>query len=419
MRVLLKTVYSLLLRLVSLFVSKKHNNVLFLPHKNCKNDNYDVINYQSDNVLCLFNYLISTDKYNNYRFDIRIYDDSKKGEYVNYIRNKGFKGEVGFISSNDSRSLIKAFLKSSVIFSDNFYEPSLYKIKKQVSVCLGYYAAPFKDDYCKIMQLGKFRRNIDRVIKNMAYDYHISTSDLASQGVSLDSQIEYYKFISLGYPRNDELVKNNQWFKTKLVEIIGFKPRYIFIYAPTHRDYERPENRTNDEQRSIFGWAGTSDLQVLQSSLEEMDAIIVAKIHPRQERSIIQESSSNRVFFLSNFTPIGGNLQLLLSISDILITDYSSVFYDYLLLDRPIIHYCYDYEQNVKARGFFIDPIDPFFAGDVIYKLKELPAALRDNIDHPKKSEVKRNMVRSLVFKYNDGDACTRIESFVFGNKSK
>ncbi len=419
MRVLFKTVFSLLLRFVSLFVSKNCINVLFLPHKNCKNDSYDIINYQSDNVLCFINYLISTDKYNNYRFFIRIYDDSKKEEYANYIRNKGFKGDVDFISNDDSWSLLKAFLKSRVIFSDNFYEPSLFKIKKQVSVCLGYYAAPFKDDYCKIMQLGKIRRNIDRVIKNIAYDYHISTSDLASQGLSLDSQIEYYKFISLGYPRNDELLKNNQWFKNKLVETIGFKPRYIFIYAPTHRDYERPENRTVDEQRSIFGWAGTSDLQVLQSTLDEMDAIIVAKIHPRQERSIIQESSLDRVFFLSNFIPIGGNLQLFLSISDVLITDYSSVFYDYLLLDRPIIHYCYDYDQNVKARGFFIDPIDPFFAGDVIYKLKELPDILRDNIDHPKKNEDKRNMVRSLVFKYNDGHACKRIESFVFGNKDK
>lgn len=419
MRVLIKTVYSLLLRLASIFVCKRPNNILFLPHKNCKNDNYDIINYQSDNVLCLINYLISTDSYNNYRFFIRIYDDSKKEEYANYIRNKGFKGEVDFISIDDSWSLIKAFLKSRFILSDNFYEPNLYKIKRQISVCLGYYAAPFKDDYCKIMQMGKVRRDIDRVIKNIAYDYHVSTSDLASQGVSLDSQIEYYKFISLGYPRNDELLKNNQWFKDRLVETIGFKPRYIFVYAPTHRDYERPENRTRDEQRSIFGWVSTSDLQELQIMLEKMDAIIVAKIHPRQERSIIKDSFSNRIFFLSSFNMIGGNLQLLLSISDVLITDYSSVFYDYLLLNRPIVHYCYDYEQNVKARGFFIDPIDPFFAGDVVYKLEELPDVLNENIVNPKKNEDKRNRVRSLVFKYNDGNACKRIADFFFSNNEK
>lgn len=417
MRVFIKTVYSLLLRLITLFIPKRRNQVLFLPHKNCKNDNYDIINYQSDNVLCFINYLVSTGKYNSYNFVIRIYDASKKDEYAEYLRSKGFVGGVTFISNDENWRLIREFLKSRIVFTDNFYEPNLYKIKSQICVCLGYYAAPFKDDYCKIMQMGKIRRGIDRIIKNIAYDYHVSTSDLASQGLSLDSQIEYYKFLSLGYSRNDELLKDNQWFKNRLFKEIGYNPKYIFVYAPTHRDYERLENRTTDEHRSIFGWATKFDLQELQTALEEMDAIIIAKIHPRQERSIINDSLSNRIFFLSNFVSIGGNLQLFLSISDLLITDYSSVFYDYLLLNRPIVHYCYDFEQNVKARGFFIDPIDPFFAGDVIYKLQELPDVIKRNISNPNINEDKRNKVKSLVFKYVDGNSSQRIEKYFLGRK--
>jgi len=419
MRVVIKTIYSLIVRFLSYIVPKKKNYILFLPHINCRNDKYDIINYQSDNVLCLLNYMFLSGNYNNYSFAVRIYDSSRVSDYLEYVNNLGFKGKVHFIPYGKTLRLLSFFVRAYTIFTDNYYEPTLYKIKRQRCICLGYYAAPFKDDYFKVLEMSGFRRIVDRIVKNSAYDYHVSTSDYASRGISLDSQIEYFKFVTLGFPRNDEMLKNSDSFKKKVYDKLGFTPKFIIIYAPTHRDYERPENGQSEEQRSIFGTEKTTDLQDMQRTLEDLDAIIIAKIHPRQERSVIKSSLTERMFFLSDFSLIGANLQLFLSISDLLISDYSSVFYDYLLLNKPIIHYCYDYEQNVKARGFFIDPIEPFFAGDVIYKLKELPGVLKENIVNPKKNEDKRNKVRSLVFKYNDGNACKRIESCFFGNTDR
>lgn len=412
MRVLFKTIYSIFLRLLSLFTKKPGKSVLFIPHKNCKNDGYDIMNYHADNVLSLIHYLLEARCYSEYTYYIVVYDVNRIERYKEYLIEKGYVGKIIFVPY-DSKERDRAYIKSSLIFTDNYYEPTIYKLKKQTCVCLGYFAIAFKDDYFKLIEMGEKRARIDRYIKNISFDNHISTSDLCSRELALDSQISFEKFIALGFPRNDVFFVNNSDFRAKICGILGFIPQNIIVYAPTHRDYE--QHCTNqDKKRSIFGWVNSDELLSLENFLEETNSIIIAKIHPRQERDVISDSSNRRIVFMSNLASINANLQLILSISDLLITDYSSTFYDYLLLDRPIVHYCYDYDEMSANRGFFINPIDPFFAGDVVKKFGLLPSIVQENLITPDKNELMREKVRSLVYKDVDGNSAKRIAEHFF-----
>lgn len=106
----------------------------------------------------------------------------------------------------------------------------------------------------------------------------------------------------------------------------------------------------------------------------------------------------------------------LLLVSDILITDYSSVFFDYLILNRPIIFYPYDFHEHSKPRnGFYIDyekevpgPI-AYTEDDVIkYLLDKKILSSYDN---------KREVLRNKINKENDGNVCKKIISKIIKNE--
>ena len=66
------------------FTRVNEKSILFVPHLNCANDNYDIINYKSDNVLCLFNSILRDSKFNDYQLYIAYFNQSKIEEYRQY-----------------------------------------------------------------------------------------------------------------------------------------------------------------------------------------------------------------------------------------------------------------------------------------------------------------------------------------------
>ena len=61
-----------------------------------------------------------------------------------------------------------------------------------------------------------------------------------------------------------------------------------------------------------------------------------------------------------------------MAVSDVLITDYTSAYFDFLLLDKPVVFNFYDFEEYSETRGFSFTPIKNFCAGTLIYSSEEL-----------------------------------------------
>ena len=194
-----------------------------------------------------------------------------------------------------------------------------------------------------------------------------------------------------GYPRNDILANHTKELEEKIkINLNINKNSEIFLYAPTFRDYKYdfPLNITFFETLDEF--------------LISENKVLIYKPHP-----FMKDIDLSRY---KNILSIKRNIDImdLLIIADVLITDYSSVFYDYLLTLRPIIFFANDLEKYTEVRDFYYD-YKSFVPGPFVQNGDELIQALKNIKQWNPEYEEKRRTVRDKFNKYSDGRATERI----------
>src|SRR5690606_22095827 len=147
------------------------------------------------------------------------------------------------------------------------------------------------------------------------------------------------KVLETGYPRNDILVKQSEEVKTKVKNYLGIDNKKVVLFAPTFRDWK--SNSFQDTLR---------DIQTLSNGIDK-NTVVLLRLHYLLSNHISQLELPENIINVSDYSDV----QELYLISDILITDYSSVMFDYALLGRPIILYCYDLNEYKFYRGVYID----------------------------------------------------------------
>jgi CDP-glycerol glycerophosphotransferase (TagB/SpsB family) len=108
------------------------------------------------------------------------------------------------------------------------------------------------------------------------------------------------------------------------------------------------------------------DWKNLDQDLAKMDCLMVLKLHPFVEshyQKLVNDFGVKRV----KVYPSKKDIYPILKYSDLLITDYSSVYFDYLLLDKPIVFYCYDFEMYAENKDGWTYPFDEFTPGEKVY----------------------------------------------------
>ena len=174
----------------------------------------------------------------------------------------------------------------------------------------------------------------------------------------------------------------------------------IVLYAPTFRD--------NPEDNNVFNFL---DLEKFNKELGE-DYILVLRLHPKIKKFFKDKIEVNQKYVdCSDFK----NEQELLLISDILISDYSSIMIEFALLNKPIIFFTYDYDTYMsKDRGFYFD-FKKNVPGPVVYTTDELIAEVKNNdFDKNKISEFRKTQFNSI-----DGEASKRVVDFLLNDGGK
>lgn len=403
-----------ILALINRLKKKNENSIYFIPHDNCFTDAYDVINYSSDNVLSIINFMLRKSEFNGYSFYIEVYNLSRIDEYKEYCNQINNNVNVFFLKNGLGRNHLLyrnfvCFSKCKYCFTAEHHYDVRYKSKSQMIICLGYFT-PFKNDF----RLSNNDYEKIKFINNKCFDLYVTTSNLASRIISVDTGISYYKFAPLGFSRNDILYKNfdNSKLFNELKYLTNRSIKHIILYTPTFRNYEYKKN--NLPVRNIFGY-NDADLGLMNDMLEKHEAIIIAKLHPYQNRSVISKDLPSNVHLsttINNFS-----LYEYLTISDILITDYTSTYFDFLFLDRPVVFNFYDKERYEKDRGFSFDPIDAFCAGEMVDKYDSLLSAIENALHDVNQHKAQRNYINNIINKYHDGDSSQRIIDYIFKEK--
>lgn len=214
-----------------------------------------------------------------------------------------------------------------------------------------------------------------------------------------------------GQPRLD-CVKESNGFE-KLKKLFGGEiekyDKFIF-FAPSFRANMSSHSGTIFSD-NIFRLNDYED-ERLKIFLEKNRAALIYKLHP-----IEQTAFEGRLFRLNQHCfELTDNLLFecdirydeLLNVFDVMISDYSSIAYDYLILNRPIIYLIPDYEEYTSERGFVFHNIDQFMPGEKVFCFDEMISALYEAIEIPDKHRKERELVLSYRFDYMDNQSSKR-----------
>lgn len=406
----LMNLYQGVKRVVLLLLARLTNrvdnkSVMFIPHENGDIDGYDIINYHSDNVCCLFNYMLRQEKYSHYTFYLLVGKLEKVPKYAEYFASNSRGAKVICLSKNlNSKVFFSSFSRCRVIFTTHMFLSFGFKRKQQEVVCLGYFT-PFKNDF--VWTPSQFKEWIRSSNKN--YNYHISTSDFSSRILSSDNGLYYNKYLPLGMPRNDlfmqDAVNNPCVIKVK-EEFKDFDK--IIIYTPTYRDYESNNNVKN---RSLFGYQNS--IQPLIQVLQKHNAVLIAKLHPLQNNHVIEEMKSYNIVAY-NICQQQYSLYDLMCVSNALITDYTSTYFDYLLLNKPVLFNFYDRDIYQRTRGFSVSNIEMLCAGPIVTCFDDFVTEIDKMLSGDDSYKSKREWVNSLINLNHDDKSAERITNYFF-----
>lgn len=356
------------------------NKLIYLWHrqsyvkywkKSCVKDNYIFLESQqgknlNGNIFYIAKELNSS-LYDNYEIYLS-YSKERKEDFVNLLNNYGLK-KIQLVELGSKQYYIK-LSAAKYIFNDTSFLTFFIKKPEQIYVNT-WHGTPLKT-------LGKDVKNdrfkIGNIQKNfLTADYILAPNDYTQQKLTESYMLnEIYdgKFLKCGYPRNSVFFDNDR--RNKISEQLEFGNKQIIAYMPTWRGIVGQVHNEIDFMEDL--------LKSIDKNLNDYQVMYV-NLHPFMTSYIDFSQYQHIKMFPKQFETYD-----FLNVADCLITDYSSVFFDFANTKRKIILYVPDEKEYVHERGLYLD-------------LQELPF-------------VKTYNVEQLINEINNSD-CYSYESFM------
>lgn len=246
-------------------------------------------------------------------------------------------------------------------------------------------------------------------------DYTIATSPIYQdvQGEALNIKKE--NVWVTGLPKEDVLFSQGC-----ALEKLGIDKNHfhkIFIWMPTYRaSNSKFGSDGNDKSFNIHNFS-YEEINKLNDILISSNSLMIVKPHPYDLADFSICFGFSNIKLIDNECLRKHNVQLneLLTETDCLLSDYSSVVVDYLLLDKPIALVMSDIEEYKNSRGFVFDDISSYFVGPVLSNIDELFSYIENSEDLDKKWEPKRKEITNEFHTYHDGKSAQRVVERIFG----
>ncbi len=293
----------------------------------------------SDNPLALFKYLFERDTSKKYTYVWALQKFENNGYYDYYSKFSNVK----FVKPHTDDYY--RYLSSSKYIICNVTLPN-YFIKKENQVYLNtWHGTPLKT-LGKEMA-GEITQNYNVQRNFFQTDYLLSQNSFTTDKLVYSYDIDGIyrgKVLESGYPRIDQIFGGfDMIVRDKALSVLNIDAsKKTILYAPTWRGENNSVNDTvSDFIDKIKGIANQIDATKYQ---------ILIKVHP-QMAQYMTDFGSDAV----KIVPTWVDACELLGKVDVLITDYSSIFFDYLVTNKPIIFYMYDKEEYLQNRGVYFD----------------------------------------------------------------
>lgn len=214
-----------------------------------------------------------------------------------------------------------------------------------------------------------------------------------------------------GMPRNDYLISADSHTKLKDILNVDCENKLIGFWLPTYR-----ETAFGSKTGEVLKYADNNkQLDDIAELCEYLGIVLVVKSHP-YECKPLELPNSSALIYLSDedLNRHEYDLYELLGAADFLITDYSSVYFDFLLLDRPLIFFQNDRSDYRNSRGFLIDEnVDFWCPGVIASTLIELKSALQSIAVGNDAHSRQRNLLCSAVHQFRDAESSERVSHLI------
>lgn len=251
----------------------------------------------------------------------------------------------------------------------------------------------------------KLKKIYFKTIFSKNYSYILTTSKNLINIMKDSFGVDERKVKVWGQPRNDVIFKNVNKDVLESLSLYNDKYNKLILYAPTYRD---------NEETGLFPFEDFNKNK-LEEFLEVNNILIYIHTH-MNENSNISKYLGKRIRVLEDDKI--DDIMGILNVFNILITDYSSIYIDFLLLKRPIIFLPYDKEKYLSKRGFnfdydkvtpghkpetmneFTGILEEIFEGRDLYKEdRELVNDIFNEISYPCSKEICMNVKEILEIK--------------------
>lgn len=252
----------------------------------------------------------------------------------------------------------------------------------------------------------KIKGSIRRLQNERPSNYFLATSKNIVPHYSSAFNSSGERGLVCGYPRNDIFFSSKNSFDMHLkyldanakelfnkIDSYRNAGDHIIVYMPTHRQTES----------KLFD---VLDFKELNHYLNNNKVLMIVKAHPMSQiRNALELVEYSNIFSI----PAAADPYPFLAKSDALITDYSSVYFDYLLVNRPIIFFAYDLEIYMSESRELYYRYEDVTPGDRVETMDELKESIKRSVDGVDQYRDEREKLRKMMFDYYDGKSSERL----------
>ena len=366
--------------------------------------------YNGRNYACspkaLYEYMIKNKKFNDYKF---------VWAFKNVNQHKILKNKNTIVVKTNSKEYFKYLSLSKYWIVNSLIDVSIKKKKNQIYLQC-WHGTPLKKLRYDIEVKGAVLNTISEIRKRndldaIKFDYFISPSKFCTEkfisAFNLKKLGKDNIIVEKGYPRNDYLFNYKKEDIDKIKKLLKLpKGKKVILYAPTFRD---------NQHTSGVGYTYNLGINFdkMQKKLSK-DYIILFRTHYFVSNSFDFSKYDKFIYDVSKYDDIND----LYIISDLLITDYSSVFFDFANLKKPMIFYMYDlddYKNNL--RDFYFDL--NILPGPIVKQEDDLIKEIK-NIDNYDELYHDKYIKFNEKFNYlDDGKSTERVVEVIFNETKK
>ncbi len=294
-------------------------------------------------------------------------------------------------------------------FICNTRQPAWFKKRKETVFVETWHGTPLKKLAFDLEDIHAVSQDHKKLFYSQSkeWDYLVSANRFSTDVFERAFCFPREKIIETGYPRNDILYSEHAGrIAEEVKRELGIpKGKRVILYAPTWRDNQFYE-------KAKYKFTLVLDLERMRREFGN-DSVLLLRTHYYIADRLELSGLDDFVYNGSGY----GDVSRLYLVSDICITDYSSVFFDFANLKRPLLFFAYDLEDyKEEIRGMYLD-MEKELPGPVVQTNDELIDALRHLDEVTEQYRERYERFYDKFCRIDDGNAAERVVQAVFGGR--